>query len=256
MGISYGVSPQWMATNDKGRKHAATKAIVQDGLVMNLDAGVNDSYSGTGSTWTDLTGNNDFTAYNSPSFTTNNGGMFVFDGTDDYLENTSPVGITVTGPKTFCTYAKIDITSGWNSDTIFRITAGSQYDFSFIARNFSNNPQLTLGYYSGWGGGLPAAYAYAHDGSIFGEYHFYTMSQYDSYVELYIDDQLIVNHDTGRGGVNSNMTMGNLQICGTTGLSSNDPLEGEMASALLYNKRLSAKEVKQNYNVMRHRFGI
>jgi hypothetical protein len=245
-----------MAANDKGRKHAATKAIVQDGLVMNLDAGVNDSYSGTGSTWTDLTGNNHFTAYNSPSFTTNNGGMFVFDGTDDYLENTNPVGITVTGAKTFCTYAKIDITSGWNSDFIFKITAGSQYALSFTARSYNNNPTLSIGYYSGAGGGFPAGYTYNHDGSIFGQYHFYTITQYSSYVELYIDDQLIVNYDTGLGGVNSYLTMGNLQICGTTGIISNDTLEGEMASSLLYNRRLSAKEVKQNYNVMRHRFGI
>ena len=47
MGVAYGSSTIYQAT----------KGIVQDGLVLNLDAGVRDSYDG-GATWRDLAGSN------------------------------------------------------------------------------------------------------------------------------------------------------------------------------------------------------
>ena len=49
--------------------------IIQDGLVLCLDAGSKRSYPKTGTTWTDLTGNNNnATLYNSPTFETDNAG--------------------------------------------------------------------------------------------------------------------------------------------------------------------------------------
>jgi hypothetical protein len=48
---------------------AAGPDIIQDGLVLCLDAGNRASYSGSGSAWTDLAGNNrHFNWYSSPSF--------------------------------------------------------------------------------------------------------------------------------------------------------------------------------------------
>ena len=62
--------------------------IVEDGLVFCVDAANKRSYPGAGTTWTDLTANkNNMTLYNSPTFTTENGGAVVFDGTDDYAQN-------------------------------------------------------------------------------------------------------------------------------------------------------------------------
>ena len=59
--------------------------IVTDGLVLCLDAGDIKSYSGSGATWNDRSGNeSDATLYNSPTFTTNNGGSLNFDGSNDY----------------------------------------------------------------------------------------------------------------------------------------------------------------------------
>jgi len=62
-----------------------TPSIVQDGLVLYLDAGNKASYPGTGTTWTDLSGNgNNATLFNGVNFDINNGGALVFDGIDDY----------------------------------------------------------------------------------------------------------------------------------------------------------------------------
>ena len=59
--------------------------IVTDGLVLALDAGDRNSYPGSGTTWNDLAGSNNLTLYNSPSFSSNNGGHFLFDGANDYM---------------------------------------------------------------------------------------------------------------------------------------------------------------------------
>jgi len=60
--------------------------IPQNGLQLLLDAANTKSYPGSGTTWTDLSGNgNTGTLTNSPTFTTDNGGAIRFDGTNDYV---------------------------------------------------------------------------------------------------------------------------------------------------------------------------
>lgn len=67
-------------------------SVVSDGLVLHLDAGETTSYSGTGTTWTDLSGNgNNGTLINGVGFNSDNGGSLDFTGSGDYvLVNNSP----------------------------------------------------------------------------------------------------------------------------------------------------------------------
>ena len=72
--------------------------LVTNGLVLALDAASPKSYAGSGTTWSDLTGNNlDATLFNGPTFSTDNYGTIVFDGDDDYGQiSSSPLtAITV-----------------------------------------------------------------------------------------------------------------------------------------------------------------
>ena len=65
--------------------------IITTGLVLNLDAGNTASYSGTGTTWTDLSGNgNNGTLTNGTSYSSTNGGVMVFDGVNDYVTGNTP----------------------------------------------------------------------------------------------------------------------------------------------------------------------
>jgi len=58
--------------------------IVTNGLVLALDAGDRNSYPGSGTTWRDLSGNNNNgTLTNGPTFNSANLGSIVFDGVDD-----------------------------------------------------------------------------------------------------------------------------------------------------------------------------
>ena len=61
--------------------------IVENGLVLHLDAADTNSYPGSGTLWTDLSGNgNNGTLTNGPAYSSNNKGYFSFDGTDDYVD--------------------------------------------------------------------------------------------------------------------------------------------------------------------------
>ena len=53
--------------------------IVTDGLILSLDAADKNSYPGSGTVWTDLSGNNNtFELYNAASYSNNGNGSISF----------------------------------------------------------------------------------------------------------------------------------------------------------------------------------
>jgi uncharacterized delta-60 repeat protein len=70
--------------------------ITKNGLALILDAADKNSYSGSGTTWYDLSGNiNTSTLNNGPTFITASGGMIVTDGTNDNISisSTQTIGL-------------------------------------------------------------------------------------------------------------------------------------------------------------------
>ena len=63
--------------------------IIEDGLVLCLDAGNNNSYPKSGTTWSDLAGSNNGTLTNmdSSNFSNDGAGSLTFDGTDAYISS-------------------------------------------------------------------------------------------------------------------------------------------------------------------------
>ena len=78
------VQQNYQATKDKFQG----QQIVTNGLQLNYDFANKDSYSGTGTTVYDLSGNgNNGTLVNNPQFSFNaNSGVISWDGTDDYID--------------------------------------------------------------------------------------------------------------------------------------------------------------------------
>ena len=82
MGVFAGPTSGWINTSSEN----SLNGLVTDGLVLALDAGRTLSYSGSGTTWTDLSGNsNNGTLTNGPTFSSDNFGALVFDGSNDYI---------------------------------------------------------------------------------------------------------------------------------------------------------------------------
>ena len=75
---------------------------VTNGLVLSLDAGNTSSYSGSGTTWTDLSGNgNNGTLYNTPTYVSGSAGYIGFNGTNQYMQ--ANIGTTSLNGDPSCT---------------------------------------------------------------------------------------------------------------------------------------------------------
>ena len=91
--------------------------VVTTGLQLYLDAGNASSYPGSGTAWTDLSGNSrDGTLTNGPTYSATNGGSIVFDGTNDYVQCTGSLTVTVA---TFVTWIKRNGSQGTYDGILF-----------------------------------------------------------------------------------------------------------------------------------------
>jgi len=83
--------------------------IVDNGLVLYLDAANIKSYPTTGTTWADLSKSGyTGTLTNGPTFNSSNGGSIVFDGTNDYVN---------------CGNLNINYTTSWSANVWFYLSA-------------------------------------------------------------------------------------------------------------------------------------
>lgn len=133
-----------MATNYNNK-------IVTDGLVLCLDAGDRKSYSGSGSTWTDRSGNGNDGTINGATFTSNNNGYFSFDGTDDTVSITE---ITLTTQWTISYWfyhnsaSSFDMTIGKNGDSgnrFYHRDTGSDYKLRVHNNDNVNVADMPIG---------------------------------------------------------------------------------------------------------------
>ena len=102
--------------------------IVTDNLVLHLDAGNSNSYSGSGTTWTDLTGNgNNGTLVNGVSYNSSDGGYFDFDGSNDRVDFSTYVQPAYTSSSSFTWFIWIYPFETNNNDVIMgnRAVSGS-----------------------------------------------------------------------------------------------------------------------------------
>lgn len=236
MGIAYGVTTNFQAT----------KGIVQDGLVLNLDAGVKESYNG-GTTWRDLTGGNNGTLTNSPVFDKQKGGIISFDGTDDFIQTSANSSI-VTGN------GSVNIWLTWvagGAFGIFHIKSG------YGGGNYSNGEYWGFQKYYSTG-----TYVRFHSGVGWG-----SLIDLSLTVGSWINLCVTYNGSGGSGKLYANGSFvsdvswsafntpdGDIRF-GNGGYQTID-YSGNHAIINLYNRQLTAAEVSRNFNVMRHRFGI
>jgi hypothetical protein len=115
---------------------AYNSSIVTSGLVLALDAANTKSYPGSGTTWTDLSGNsNTGTLTNGPTYSSANGGSIVFDGSDDKI--VTPMNSSfVYGTSPFAIDAWIYVTGytgQYSTGTIWSQTiSGRNYFYMYV----------------------------------------------------------------------------------------------------------------------------
>jgi hypothetical protein len=224
--------------------------IVKDGLVLWLDANDKTSYSGTGTTWKNLTGNsnNNAVLVNGPTFTGNNGGAVVFDGTNDYayipatnnlsFNNSSfTYSLTFSIPNWIFSSERIVMEYGVNG-------YNGYYQLTFYP-NATTFRTLGIGGYSTW---FDSTVSF-DDNQNYNVVLTYNLTT--SLASLYVNGTLINSATrTGTSGVTPQI----LYIYSRGGI--NFFQKGNLYNILAYNKALSAQEVLQNYNTNKNRFGL
>ena len=73
-------------TNNSGRLISRLSSdIVLNGLTLNIDANSSTSYNGSGTTWSDISGNTaNITLVNTPTYSSGNPSYFTFNGANQY----------------------------------------------------------------------------------------------------------------------------------------------------------------------------
>jgi hypothetical protein len=224
--------------------------LVQDGLVLAVDAADKNSYVGSGTTWRDLSGNsNNGTLTNGPTFNVSNYGNILFDGTNDYVSIpynsglipnnlTLSVWINRTSAVYYAHFIGIPVSNTtWTSPfTSYGIEyIGTTDTISFVTGYTDNNFDYTN--VTSFGNGV----------------WFHFTATYDkSNVKIYINGTLQTTRAETRTLYASTANF----YIGSNNMTSEYPFNGKIANTLLYNRSLSATEVLQNYNATKTRFGL
>lgn len=200
--------------------------IIEDGLVMYLDAANTKSYPGTGTTWYDLSGNGAHGALLN-GITWNPAGYFTFDGVDDGVD-----GFNV--PQNYVDLY-IGMNSSGSSGTGIEMVVGKYNDIdkSFrISSGFFNN---------GWD---------VNDWSYGQDSYNFINGVFNPGTTSLLNKWSIVRL------VNQNSSFSPPFVYSLSSDFYNRRYKGSIAFVLMYNRILSNNEVLQNYNAHKSRFNL
>jgi hypothetical protein len=219
-------------------------SIVTSGLVLYLDAGNVKSYPGSGTTWTDLSGNaNTGTLANGPTFSSANGGSIVFDGTDDYIAGTNTSSMQLTGDLTIAAWVKLgDITN----QGIFEKMISSPYRGYGIAKQD--------GLFKFWTASA-GTYVYTVSNTTYvadSNWYYVTGVRTSGVNRLFVNAVLQIDSQSPPLA-----DSGDIYVVARYYSNVNSYyLGGNISSVTAYNRALSAAEVTQNFSALRGRYGI
>ena len=238
MSTTAGFTPPYAVTNFYGYG-GTTPDVVTNGLVLYLDAGQSTSYSGSGTTWTDLSGyGNNATLVNNPTFSSSYGGNLEFPYSNVYGQINDAASLEFgTGDFTISLWEyPLVVNDGSNQRTILskNYTGFEIFIYQSILRGyFGGVNQLQ---------GTTTLTANTWYNFVFVR----SAGVITSYINTIQDGQLVNSTDVSNIG---------------TGLFVNirpsSSLYGEenISNILLYNRALTNSEVIQNYNAFASRFG-
>jgi len=204
--------------------------IVTDGLVLALDAGNTKSYPGTGTAWTDLSGNgNNGTLVNGVGYSGDNLGSLSFDGVDDY----------VTSSFTFTAGQAVTI-SGWLYSTASTSAYRNFVDTLSVRPMIWWDTEGKIEFDTGSGYRTPSVYR--------NQWVYVTLVKPsgDTVASYYVNGEFESNGGVSYSVPASTPTWFN-RSAGQTWL-------GNCSNASIHNRALTASEIQQNYLATKSRY--
>jgi hypothetical protein len=222
-----------------------SSGIVTDGLVLWLDAGISPSHAGSGTTWTDLSGNRiNGTLTNGPTFNSANGGSILFDGINDYITLNNPQIAPGIGPFTWNFWVKINNFS--NFSVLFSGT-GSNSDYGAIALNPVSSGLL---YYAG-------GFRITDNNTSFGNNWWFISFAGNGGPNGSRNLKLFRNASQAGSTYTADYNFtSNTPYIGVNHSSSVELMRGFISNVTYYNRALSSAEILQNFNAQKALFGL
>ena len=210
--------------------------LITNGLVLCLDAADKQSYSGSGSAWRDLSGNNNNSVLTGTIFSPSNGGTFIFNGTSDFANTQKTSAQLGFYDASYTMEAWVYPTALDGDRTMFGTdTIGGRQGLHLVFRN----AQIYQGHFgSDFGAGTV---------SINNWYQIvYTYNVTNNACQIFKNGIL-----QGTGSIGSFIGTGNIFI----GRWSNFYyFRGNGSIYRIYNRVLSASQILQNYKALKGRF--
>ena len=214
-------------------------AIVTDGLVLCLDAANVRSYPKSGTTWSDLIGTNDGTLINTPTYDSENGGSILFDGTNQYINMGTGYSISTSSPFSVECWFYLSAYGG-QYPTICQLKTDSQYAWNFALSQQSGYNGILFGSVNTW------SRLRTDNPPSTGQWHNVCLT-YDgsSSFSVYLD--LSLETLTGAHSFLSTTQNNYIGTINAASRGATDAWNGYISGFKLYNKTLTADEIRRNY---------
>jgi hypothetical protein len=224
------------------------------GLVLYLDAANNKSYPGSGTAWTDLSGNgNHVTLFNSPTYGAQG---FVFNGTTQYAVTNSNLDLSGTKAITIEIFCKTVSTTAMILE--HSTNANSNSAFFVLTGPDSGAPTGVVEFTDHGAAGYNVVYTNSvlNTGNWFSCCGVFDRNQSGTNQNTLYTNGLLttVQSPTYTATITENFGSFNLYIASRAGSSTFFP--GTISAIKIYNRALSATEIAQNFQAHRGRYGI
>ena len=235
-----------------------TKSITTEGLHYYMDPGNSTSYSGSGTSVKTVSGPVPAgTLGASNVFSSDNGGIFNFDGATDYLQvasNGSTTGFNVS-TYTICVWAKPTGTGAYETFFSYDYTAHSTPYYAIHFRGYPTSGAIILSYNSA-GSYSSSTYLLTGNGYMaIGEWNMYSVTfsntGTNTYIKIYKNETQIAIRN---GLSQSPPTFYGQEVWLGKANFSSGQFDGGYGPCMFYQKALTQEEIIQNYNAMKHRF--
>ena len=217
--------------------------IVTDGLTLCLDGAASTSYSGSGTTWYDLSGNGYNGTITDASYEAAvGGGSFYFDGVNtDNVALPNDIGYT-TDVSCFAWFKRTSNSGVFGGYHIISSSTGLEMSVNTGGSFLRNGVTVSSTRYV------------QNDGSAIGldTWHYVGFTFFNYTKTAYVDGVVVGTQTCGTTGT-LDYSWGGREL-GRMGTSY--ALKGNIATYVVYNRELSLTEIKQNFNAQRSRFGL
>lgn len=231
-----------------------TPSIITDNLFLKLDAS---NY--TSGTWIDETGNNNNATINGATWSSNDGGIFDFDGINDTISvpHNINLSLSTTIQKTLQIWVKFDAAAiGSNRKILFsKLSSGFAFDGYFGGIDSSRRTVVATN-----GTAIARTTVSTLTVNLNQWYLFTFISQItntSNSTKVYINDIEFASSAHGLDGYSeaNPLTFGYMPAP-LSGLGLIEYLDGKIGSIYFYTKGLSLEEITTNYNATRTKYGV